>query len=285
MPSGTRSEPISPTAHYTGYVWYRQGWSHPALVTPRGRLFYTMSRPLLAAAQGVGGASLEAILVARHRAIDTLLEQAIAEGQMSQVIEVAAGLSPRGWAFMRRHPGRLRYIEADLPRMAAAKRRRLAAIGPLPAGHEVVDFDALADRGPQSLAQLAQRLDPRQGTAIITEGLLNYFDRDAVLGMWQRFAAALSGFPQGLYLSDLHLHGGNRDALTAFFGSLLGRYVRGGIYFHFSDASEATQALRQAGFGEAQVRDPRQLPGAATLEFGHGVDRVSIVIARSADRG
>jgi len=280
MPCGSRPEPISPTAHYTGYVWYRQGWSHPALVTPRGRLLYGFSRPLLAAAQSVGGSSLEAFLVARHRAIDALLTQAIAEGRVSQVIEIAAGLSPRGWDFMRRHPGRLRYIEADLPLMAAAKRRRLAAIGPLPAGHEVVDFDALAERGPQSLAQLAQRLDPRQGTAIITEGLLNYFDRDAVLGMWRRYATALSGFPQGLYLSDLHLRREHRDALTVFFSGLLGRYVRGGIHFHFGDAAEAAQALRQAGFGAAQVQDPRRLPGAERLEFGPGAGRVSIVVAQ-----
>ncbi|HSW13571.1 MAG TPA: class I SAM-dependent methyltransferase [Solimonas sp.] len=275
----SRSEPIGPTAHYTGYTWYRQGWSHPALVTQRGRLLHLASRPLLAGLQLIGGASLESILVARHRAIDGLLGQAIADGRIGQVIEVAAGLSPRGWDFMRRHGSRLRYIEADLPLMAAAKRRRLAAIGPLPPGHEVVDLDALADEGPQSLAALARRLDPQQGTAIITEGLLNYFSRDEVLGMWRRFAQVLSGFPQGLYFSDLHLQQGNRSPMTGVFSRILGRYVRGGVHFHFNDAAEAEAALRDCGLSGARVCDPRQLPGAERLAFGPGIERVKIVVA------
>ena len=35
------SETISPTAHYTGYVWARNGLSHPSLETAQGRLLFT----------------------------------------------------------------------------------------------------------------------------------------------------------------------------------------------------------------------------------------------------
>ena len=31
---------ISPTAHYTGFVWARHGLSHPALVTAEGRALF-----------------------------------------------------------------------------------------------------------------------------------------------------------------------------------------------------------------------------------------------------
>jgi len=47
------------------------------------------------------------------------------------VIEVAAGLSPRGWRFRRRYGDRLTYVEADLPAMAARKRGALERMGSL----------------------------------------------------------------------------------------------------------------------------------------------------------
>ena len=69
------------------------------------------------------------------RAIDTLLESAIEDCGVSQVIEVAAGLSPRGWRFARRNGDRLDYIEAAEAALhaagfASARLRRAAdAIG------------------------------------------------------------------------------------------------------------------------------------------------------------
>jgi hypothetical protein len=47
--------------------------------------------------------------------------------------------------------------------------------------------------------------DPDAGVAIITEGLLNDLDADAVTQIWTPFAAALHAFPQRRYFSDLHL--------------------------------------------------------------------------------
>ena len=91
------SDAISPTAHYTGYVWYRHGLSHPGLATPEGRALYHAARPFNFGARSLGGPTLEGFLLARHRAIDALLDQAISSGAVGQVIEVAAGLSPRGW--------------------------------------------------------------------------------------------------------------------------------------------------------------------------------------------
>src|SRR5262245_26104268 len=91
------SESISPTAHYTGYVWVANGLSHPAFATNEGRLLYHALRPANLAARAVGGPSLEGLLVARHRVIDHLLEAAIRSEKVGQVLEIACGLSPRGW--------------------------------------------------------------------------------------------------------------------------------------------------------------------------------------------
>jgi O-methyltransferase involved in polyketide biosynthesis len=120
----TSSDAISPTAHYTGHVWYRNGLSHPRLATREGRLMYDALAPAMWLAAPLAQTTLEDYLLARHRAIDALLTAAIGRGEVGQVIEVAAGLSPRGWRFVSRHP-ELVYLEGDLPAMAARKRRAL----------------------------------------------------------------------------------------------------------------------------------------------------------------
>lgn len=119
---------IGPTAHYTGYVWARNGLSHPELSTTEGRVLFESLQPVMLASRGLGSATLEAYLLARHRAIDARLEQAIDAGAVTQVIEVAAGLSPRGWRFVNRYE-HLVYVEADLPDMAARKRAALEGGG------------------------------------------------------------------------------------------------------------------------------------------------------------
>ena len=101
--SELHSDSISPTAHYTGYVWARNGLSHPELTTTEGRLLFESLHPLMRVSGALGGPSLEAYLLARHRAIDALLERAIEEHGITQVVEVAAGLSPRGWRFAERY--------------------------------------------------------------------------------------------------------------------------------------------------------------------------------------
>lgn len=265
-----RSDSISPTAHLTGYVWHRQGWSHPALVTPTGRLMYLGLRPAMLTSSALGGPALEDLLVARHRAIDQRLAEAIEAGTIGQVIEVAAGLSPRGWDFSRRYGPRLRYIEADLPSMAEIKRRRLLHAHALAPGHEIVGLDALAEQGPQSLAALAARLDPGVGTAIVTEGLLNYFDEAAVRGMWRRFAAALGGFRAGLYLSDLHLEQENRGVLARRFVGLLSAFVRGRVHLHFDTVERGAQALRSSGFRKAVLHRPEALVALGRPGSGGG---------------
>jgi O-methyltransferase involved in polyketide biosynthesis len=270
------SDAISPTAHYTGYVWYRHGLSHRGLVTPQGAALYHAVRPYNAASRAVGGPTLEGFLLARHRTIDALLEQAIVSGRVSQVIEIAAGLSPRGWDFARRHGDRLRYIEADLPQMARRKRELLAAAGLESPRHSVVALDALADAGALSLAALAQTLDHGQGLALITEGLINYFDTEAVLGMWRRFAAALRRFPAGAYYSDLHVAAENRGAGKQVFARMLGTFVRGRVYMHFGTVAEAEAALRGSGFASAGLIAPQAqaLVGGELDHKGAGLVRV-----------
>lgn len=246
---------ISPTAHYTGYTWLTHGLSHPALATPTGRFLYRALAPANKAMAAAGQATLDGFLLARHALIDALLRQAIERGEISQVVEVACGLSPRGFRFARDHGAALTYIEADLPPMAAKKRELLGRAGAGSAHHRVVDIDATADDGARSIDAITAGLDPSRGTAIITEGLLNYFDPGSVVGMWRRFGRALGRFPHGLYLSDLHL-GQDARPIERVFAGLLGVFVRGRIHFHFADEPAAVRELGVAGFGRSALRSP-----------------------------
>jgi O-methyltransferase involved in polyketide biosynthesis len=280
MPIRRGPEAISPTAHYTGYVWARNGLSPSALATVEGRVLYHAVEPVMMASRLLGRPTVEGPLLARHRIIDELLNGAIDRQEIGQVIEVAAGLSPRGWRFAQRYGDALTYVETDLPGMAARKRRLLQRLDGTGPHHRVVELDALRDDGPQSLAALARTLDPGVGTAIITEGLLNYFAPQAVAGMWRRFAHALGGFPRGVYLADLLLEP-RIDALQyRIAAGLLAVFVRGRIHFHFADRAEAQAALRDAGFASAELHRAEEFP-TAELSDDPGVDLINIVEART----
>lgn len=271
---------ISPTAHYTGHVWWRNGLSHPAFRTGTGRAFFAALEPINQLSKLTGGPTLEAMLIARHRVIDHLLETAIAAGEIDQVLEVAAGLSPRGHRFVGRHP-HLTYVEADLPGMAARKRDVLEAAGSLSARHPVVTINALADDGPESVAAVCERhFDRERGVAILTEGLVNYFSTAAVEGIWCRFAGALEQFSAGLYLSDItcdddveQIRGGRA------FRVVLNQLTRGSQHHYFTDGPAVCEALEDGGFIDAEVHFAADF---ADLEVGDltRTARVRVIEAR-----
>jgi O-methyltransferase involved in polyketide biosynthesis len=267
------SDAISPTAHYTGQVWLRNGLSHPLLGTREGRVLFDSLQPLMRASALLGGPSLEPYLLARHRAIDARLEHAIDHDGITQVLEVAAGMSPRGWRFAGRYGERLTYVEADLPAMAERKRRALQRIGTLSEHHRVHDLDALRDRGPLSLRAIADELDPAQGLVIITEGLLGYLAPDDVKGLWRRFARTLYGFADGRYLSDVHLGSTQSPAIRGF-RVALSAFVRGRVYLHFQSAQDAVERLRAAGFAGATVTPADEIAVDAARESGAGLAHI-----------
>lgn len=276
------SDAISPTAHYTGYVWARNGLSAPELTTATGRLSFNSLRPAMAISHALGGPTLEEFLLARHRLIDHLLEAAIERGRVSQVLEVACGMSPRGWRLSRRHGDRITYVEADLPAMAARKREALERAGSLAEHHRVVEIDALTDEGPHSLAAVTAGLDSLRGLAVITEGLISYLDLDGVRGLWRQVAQTLAGFKDGLYLSDLHLSGENEGALASGFLRGLGVFVRGRVELHFRDPAEAQRELTAAGFTRATLHRP--LDFADRIEIGgSGAELVRVIEAGVGD--
>lgn len=272
------SRRISPTAHYTGYTWYRHGLSHPALSTLTGRAMYQAMEAGNVLARRLGRPTLPGLLLARHACIDHCLQSAIDAGQIGQVVELAAGLSPRGWRFKQQYP-QLHYLETDLPDMAAHKRALLHSENLLSPGHEVCELDILKTSGEGSMASLMTQLDPARGLAFVSEGLLNYFPQDAVEALWQRMASLLKGFPHGLYLSDLHLSGENRSRAIRAFVHLLGIAVRGRVHLHYASRKEAEQALQDSGFSQAELIQPSGYSEIAQRLDPHGARVVRIIRA------
>ncbi len=248
---------ISPTAHYTGEVWRRHGLSDPRLATLQGRAFHAALAPAMAVSTKLGGPTLEAFLMARHTLIDHLLQDAIENRGVTQVIEIACGLSPRGVRFSQRYGNRITYIETDLPPMAALKASRLGLNNEgAKTHHQVRPMDALRADGEGSLSALCAQLDAGAATAVITEGLINYFPQTLVLTLWQNIATSLSRFSQGLYLSDIHCRSDNSGPLVDAFVAGLSAFVRGRVGLLFEDATDAQANLLQAGFGRAQLHQP-----------------------------
>lgn len=277
----TRSENVSPTAYATGHMWYRLGLSHPGLSTFKGRAldraFGLVAQPI----KHMTGVAFDDLMLARHRGIDAQLDAAIGEGRVTQVIELAAGLSPRGWRYRQQYGDAIRYVETDLPHMVAEKQRLLERAGLAHASEHLRVVNVLDQHGPQSLMQLAQSLDTRQGLAIITEGLMNYLSPEQAKHVWCDIAHVLGQFSAGLYLSDFYLRGENRGMLMSMFSGALQSFVRGRIHVHFESVPQAIDALRHNGFAQIDVHAPSDLPALADLAGARGAQRVRILEAWS----
>ncbi|HXS32929.1 MAG TPA: class I SAM-dependent methyltransferase [Solirubrobacterales bacterium] len=282
MTGSEGSGAVSPTAHYTGETWVRNGLSHPELGTWQGRALHRALALPITASRTLGGPTLEGLLVARHRIIDATLDELI-QGGVSQVIEAACGMSPRGWRFSQRYGERLTYVEADLPAMARRKRDALARMGSLSERHRVAELDLLREGGPDSLESLAQDLDPAQGLVIVTEGLLTYLDDETVDGLWGRLARVLERFSKGVYLSDLRFARPQRGIAEHAFDVILRAFVRGKVHPYRGDEADAEAALRGAGFKQAQLHRGDEHPAAAGLHGDPGASVVCIIEATAND--
>ena len=283
MPQRLDTSSISFTALYTGQVWVRHGLSEPGFRTPAGALLYGAMTPFEALGKRLLGGNIRTFLLQRHHLIDARLEALIADHPDLQILEIACGLSPRGSRLRARHPG-IDYVEADLPDMARRKQRLLARQGALGERHRVEPVNILVADGDDSVAALLGRLDPTRPVAVITEGLINYFDLATISPFWARLARALKAFPRGVYLTDNYpLYANMRFHRTLkTLGGLLGALSRSNVAFHF-DSDDATRAhFRDQGFAALTVHDPADYYGTLPIPRTRGTPMVRILEAEAA---
>lgn len=260
--SATDSTGISFTALYTGAVWHRHGLSDDVLATDQGRWLYHLMTPFEAASKAVVGGNLRTFLLQRHLIIDHLIEQAVARG-VTQVLEIACGMSPRGLRLREKYP-HIHMAEADLPQMATRKASRLLASGSLGARHQVMPIDILTTSGDQSLETvMARTFDNDEPVIVITEGLTSYFSLPVITEFWQRLAAQMQQRPGSAYLSESYLMPTQpllRGSLKTL-GGLLGTVTRSNVSFHFESGQEAADHFRDCGFPSVTVHNPAEFYG------------------------
>lgn len=263
--ASTDTSRISISAHYTGYVWYKQGLSAPGFATHMGRIANAALAPVNAFLRLVAGADIDIFLLQRHSVIDHQVETLIQQQGVEQVLELASGLSPRGYRLKQKYP-QLTYIEGDLPGMAARKKALLEDIGSQP-NHSVQPCNILEESGEQSIKALLSQLDRNKKTVIVTEGLVNYFDLETIKNVWSHMAEGLKQFPQGYYVTDLYPDFAHHPSYkyVQFAQKMVGFFTRGQWPLHYPSDEAIKAGFQQDGFYDVAVHDPAEFYGKLNL--------------------
>lgn len=241
--------PISLTAHFTAQIWVRHGVPcAERFDTLPGRALYRLLGPLFTVAARAGYPTPLTFLAQRHQIIDGVIQRL----EPVQLVELAAGLSPRGLAWAQRE--RCNVIDADLPPVVSLKR---AMVGPrVPRGYHVTSLDLIASR--DYARDLEPALERQCPAVVITEGILLYFPLALVRHVFRCVAALLRACGGGTYVTDVH-HQQELDrlgALPRMFWEGLQLSTRTPRHRMIEDRGQGTRMLRSAGFDEVLVHDP-----------------------------
>lgn len=248
---------ISFTAHYTGYIWYQMGISHPLLATSKGKTLAAIANPIENWAEKYIGGSMRTTLKARHQMIDEHLIQLIKQYPDLQVLEIAAGLSPRGWWFKQHYP-QVDYRELDLPDMAKEKQQALKQIDPL--SPDVLSVDLFTEDFQNAFSVFNQD----RPLVVISEGLINYFSKPLLRQLIHSITDYGENFKALHYLTDIYPEPvKNRLAKIIWASSKLLKVIsRSAFSFHFISPDEAKSFFYNAGFNTVEVTQP-------TFYFNH----------------
>lgn len=252
---------ISFTAHYTGYIWYQMGISHPILATTKGKTLAAFVHPIESWAEKYVGGSMRTTLKQRHTMLDAHLEALIQQHPDLQVLEIACGLSPRGWWFRQHYP-EITYRELDLPDMAATKQAALRQIEQN--AEDVLSVDLFTD----AFASVFDIFDPQRPLVVMSEGLINYFEKPMLQQLIQAIAQYGQGFKALHYLTDIYPEPTQNKLATIIWNSsrLLKWMSRSAFSFHFKTPLEVEHFFHEAGFNEIAVLQPKQFFEHTTLE-------------------
>lgn len=242
---------ISFTAHYTGYIWHQMGISHPLLATSKGKTLAMIAHPIESWGEKYVGGSMRTTLKERHTMLDDRLKQLIEQTLDLQVLEIAAGLSPRGWWFRQHYP-HIDYRELDLPDMAQTKQTALKQIDSN--SPDVLSVDLFTE----DFQKAFEVFDPNRPLVVISEGLINYFTKELLQQLIQSIAKYGQDFKQLYYLTDLYPEPvKNRLAKVIWNSSKLLKVMsRSAFSFHFVTPEEVRNFMQHAGFANVQVVQP-----------------------------
>ena len=176
---------------------------------------------------------------ARFRAVNRLLEEKCA----TQVLELAAGLSPRGMEFAKRD---VVYVEADLAESIALKREVVIAIlGSVPEGLHLCAASVI-DR-----AQLLACCSPfvaERPVAVTTEGLLRYLTFEEKTHLAANVREILRRYGGWWITPDIHLRSWAQRQSETYHQSELETLGRSLDSNYFADLDHAQRFFEDSGF-------------------------------------
>ena len=242
---------ISFTAHYTGYIWYSMGISHPVFATSKGKFLAKVLHPLESWAEKHVGGSMRTTLKQRHSIIDDQLTQLIQQHPDLQILEIACGLSPRSWNFRQKFP-QITYRELDLPDMAKIKTQALQKLDS--EAPEVLTADIFT----HDFEKIFHTFDSKRPLVIISEGLINYFDKTLLNKLLQGMTEYGQDFTKLHYLTDIYPEPVKNKLANFIWSSskLLKVMSRSSFTFHFINPQEVQSFFSHAGFNTVDVIQP-----------------------------
>jgi O-methyltransferase involved in polyketide biosynthesis len=114
---------------------------------------------------------MAAMLELRYKSLSECLKRTMKEKNISQVLELAAGIVPRG-ILMSENP-EIRYIETDLPEMSEEKKKLVIEINSSLSARENYIITPLSAVNAVEFSNIG-KLFNKDGVAVINEGLLSY---------------------------------------------------------------------------------------------------------------
>ena len=255
---------ISFTAHYTGYIWYSMGISHPVFATSKGKFLAKVLHPLESWAEKHVGGSMRTTLKQRHSIIDDQLTQLIQQHPDLQILEIACGLSPRSWNFRQKFP-QITYRELDLPDMAKIKTQALQKLDS--EAPEVLTADIFT----HDFEKIFHTFDSKRPLVIISEGLINYFDKTLLNKLLQGMTEYGQDFTELYYLTDIYPEPVKNKLANFIWSSskLLKVMSRSSFTFHFINPQQVQSFFSHAGFNTVDVIQP--------LSFSHKEDTSNVI--------
>jgi O-methyltransferase involved in polyketide biosynthesis len=207
---------------------------------------------------------------ARYKVTNRILE----EHKMTQILEVAAGLSPRGLA-MTRNPDVV-YVVTDLPEMLKVEETIAETIIAKSNGHRSnLHFQAANALDMKSLSKAATAFKCDRPLAIITEGLLPYFNRreqGVLAGNVHKILAKYDGL---WIASDVHTKGYLQEFSQKLDDKLMqkrlstissstGSNVESNV---FDDKNDMEQFFGKAGFKMEEYSHSRVLEDLSSIKL------------------
>lgn len=153
---------------------------------------------------GITAAETRARMAVLFQARYHCINAAIAASRTRQILEIAAGISPRGLQWSRSNPGTI-YIESDLPILMKQKAKilRSLALDSATGRRGVLHCCGIDAFDLKSLRYALTYTDPSCALVIVTEGLLLYFDADELRDFLTNMRIILTEQPKAKWIVDL----------------------------------------------------------------------------------